>query len=275
MSSGTPRTRSRRGPAAAAGEPRPQVTRRRTRWCASRSRRRARRPCGGGLRVPGQVRGAHRECVVPLRHVDRARPLHPGVVAGHPAQLGLLPRLAVEPVPPPSRCRCAGPTRARRRAPTPPGTGRPAARPSTRDWVFTGPLRGPAALGPVGGEVGRTGSPRGRRATWSRRRNRRARARPSAPGTRARGQRPAVHRDGEHRVPAVGERLAAAYRSSTRPARSADRVGIGRAPRPPRAGRRSGRRSTRRCRSGRHRPGSRRSRSSPRPRSAGGPSRSS
>ena len=51
-----------------------------------------------GLGVAGPVGGPDRERVVARRDVDRAGPLHPGVVAGDPAELGLAPGVAVEAV---------------------------------------------------------------------------------------------------------------------------------------------------------------------------------
>ena len=113
-------------------------------------------------------------------------PLHPGVRRRHAAELGRLPVAAVERdldlldagVLRPGDAGDAHRCRPRPRAPRA-GT-------SMRDWVLTGPRARPAALGPVGREVRRTGSPRGRPPTWWPTRSRRGRARPSAPGSRAR-----------------------------------------------------------------------------------------
>ncbi len=133
------------------------------------------------------------------------------------------------------------------------------------------PLRRPAAVGPEGARTGRSGSPRGRPATWWRTRSRRAPARPSAPGSRAR--RAAAHRSSPPRASRCGRRVSASSGvPQVQPSCGGllHRVGLRLDAGLARAGRRPGRRSTRRCRSGRRRPRSTRSTASPSPRSACG-----
>ena len=190
----------------------------------------------------------------PASTVGGAGPLHPGVLVGHEREVGGRPSRRRPPRTRPRRSRCAATRRRRRTRPRPPSTSSPERGTSTRDDIFTGPsspqprsvqyaemssnVDTSMSHDPLGGRdvAVEPGHDRAHREAVVDR------------------QRPAVHRQREHRVAVVGQ---GGQRRAARPAVVGGLqygVRAGQRRRPRRGSGRAGPRSTTRCRSGRRRP---------------------